>query len=527
MTQAAWRDGFSVRSRGLELTHYGSQPPRTLPITAAPPRSNPQHHLYTSLSEANAANRISKGSSGLPTPHLTMPQYTLNPVTSSPQPEAAVLCRFPHGPPSALVDPLPPSPPSPSSCTSPPTPATPRKSSHRVLTCDSAAVEWTGSNFGSSSFKLQPYTYAVGVVREAERRIDLLPVNHVYSMQQRVKPHQQRLPTKGADSAGAGAEAASYAVRQKALIDSFGSKKRKSQLASKESNKVVVQQHIAHVLDTSLATNQPQARQTEDEGEDGEDEETDEAVMRRTKKDILPPFNEHTDDPMAIYPFDGLLPPSIYPLLLPEAKRLLALSKDEALLSSLVDSLTAPQAPPAEAMDTKPAPTAASAQVSRFSLHRLQQLTHHPNAAAALRVCALLALYQLLLTVKGGHPRYPRKALAALPHPPAAGVQQWVLETFTTGVEAPVVGRGEWQEGAVLVGGGVAGGGRRETGGEGDWAGGGGCEAGRRGAGGSVQRGGVREGVQGRGAAARATDYGTVQAQEEEGCEVDAEVGGV
>ena len=80
--------------------------------------------------------------------------------------------------------------------------------------------------------------------------ISLLPVSHVYNMAQHIKvrahialqcrPRRRRTARTDATRS-----------RQKALIDSFGSKKRKSQLASKESNRVIVQQHTAAVLDSA------------------------------------------------------------------------------------------------------------------------------------------------------------------------------------------------------------------------------------------------------------------------------------
>ena len=367
--------------------------------------------------------------------------YSLNALASSSQPESAVLCRFPHGPPSALTDP--------STFSSldfqlhqSTESRDPRKSSHRVLTCDTANVEWTAANYGDSSYKLQPYTYAVGVVSDGERRIDLLPVQHVYNMRQHLKPHHQRPVVReekdGSAKAAEGLSAGeSYSMRQKALIDSFGSKKRKSQLASKESNKVVVQRDIANALDTALATNQP------DVGEEGEGgEETDEALMRKTKKDILPPFDEYTDDPLLIYKLHDLIPSSLYSLMQPEAKRLLALAKNEATITALIQSIAAPAtAVKEEEGKANTKVSAVDQQVSRFALQRLQLLTvtHASDPAAALRLCTLLAFYHLLLTMKLSNPRFPRRTLTQLPHPPPPDVQQYLLSTFTSGAPSHTV----------------------------------------------------------------------------------------
>ena len=345
-----------------------------------------------------------------------MPSYALRSAASAAQPEAAVLCRFPQGAPPQLSEPA-----SFSALTFQLLQSTesrdPRKASQRLLTADSARVEWTGKNFAEQSFRLQPYTYAVGVMREDARSIDLLPVNHIYRMQQHVK-HRAVRPS---DEAKAGAEVESYAARQKALIDSFGSKKRKSQLASKESNKVVVQQEVARTLDTALEQNAPAA---DDERDDDDD---DQALLRRTKRTLLPPFDEETDEPLEIYKLHDLIPKPVYAQLQADAKRLLELAKDERLLTALSEAATArPGAAPAAENETL-----ASHQLSRLGLHRLQMLTHSEHAAAALRVCTLLSFYHLLLALKLSQPRFPRRTLKSLAHAPSEQVMQHLLDTLT------------------------------------------------------------------------------------------------
>ena len=342
--------------------------------------------------------------------------YALREAVSSAQPEAAVLCRFPHGAPPELSEPS-----TFSALTFRLLQSTdardPRKASQRLLTADSARVEWTGKNFAEQSYRLLPYNYAVGVVREEQRSIDLVPVQHVYSMQQHVK-HRAVRPSDEAK----GGEVNSYAARQKALIDEFGSRKRKSQLASRESNKVVVQREIADVLEGALQANAP----SPDEAL-GDDADDDQALLRKTKRTLLPPFDELTDDPAEIYKLHDLIPKAIYSLLQADAQRLLELAKDEQLLSSLSEAAAAKAgASPAEEKATP-----AQHELSRLGLHRLQQLTHSEHSSAALHVCTLLSFYHLLLALKLSHPRFPRRSLKSLRHAPHPQVVSHLLDTLT------------------------------------------------------------------------------------------------
>ena len=140
--------------RDGHLTCAAPHPTHSTTTAHCDSASTPALPLYTS--------RVSL-SPPPPSAH-SMLSYSLNAVASAPQPESAVLCRFPHGPPSALTDPS-----TFSSLTFQLHQSTdtrdPRKASHRLLTCDTADVEWTAANYGDSSYKLQPYTYAVGIAQ--------------------------------------------------------------------------------------------------------------------------------------------------------------------------------------------------------------------------------------------------------------------------------------------------------------------------------------------------------------------------
>ena len=449
-----------------------------------------------------------------------MQQYSLHSVSSAPQPESAVLCRFPHGPPAELSDPD-----AFSSLTftlhAPNDSRDARKASQRLLTVDSARVEWVGRNFAADSFKLSPYTYAVGVVHDAERRIDLLPVNHIYSMQQHIK---HRLP-KAAPEPAPRAEADSYAARQKALVDAFGSRKRRSQLASRESNRVVVQQEIADVLDVALEANAPDP--------DAPQEEDDQALLRRTKRAILPPFDEFTNDPAAIFLLHDLIPKPIYALLQTDAKRLHRLAKDERLLTQLIASAASATPGTVKAEEGegagKKSATLAEHQLSRFGLFLLQRVKDSTDHTSAMRACALLSFFHLLLALKLSNPRFPRRALTALPHPPAAAVLTHLLDTFAVSSPGPATSSKADPHPSyaidstgtrrvlcyllvtsLLLGGGTlsgrgAGPDRR------------GYQAGRWRARRHVQGGGLREGVQGRGTADSPAHHGPSPEEEEAG----------
>lgn len=347
-----------------------------------------------------------------------MIRYHLQPLVASVQPEPAVLCRFPHGPPQELTSP---STASDLSFTLHAHTDTrdSRKAAHRILTAESAAVSYAATNYADQSYKLSPYTYALGVVRDKERRIDLLPVTHVYNMQQYVKRRASEQQQRDGDEAQA-AEAETYAARQKALIDSFGSKKRKSQLASKESSRVVVQRQIADTLGVALATNQP------DEEDDRRHDDTE--LMKATKAALLPPFDDTTDDPLRIYKLSSMIPQQVYSLLQTEATRYNELAKNDKLLTALLAALPSSASPtPADAVA---ATLLAQHDVSRFILRRLQLLSGVTDGSLRTRTCTLLAYYRLLLAVKLGSPRDVSGPVAALPHAPEHAVVWHLRSTF-------------------------------------------------------------------------------------------------
>ena len=360
-----------------------------------------------------------------------MSSYSLNALSSAPQPETAVLCRFPRGPPEQLR--------SPStfsdiafSLHSHRDSRDARKATHRILTADTEAVSYAATNYlPEQSYRQSPHCFALGVVQEAEGRIDLLPVTHVYSMQQWVKrrtvsvPEDEggvRVEIKGEDDS----EAALYATRQRALVDAFGSKKKKSQLASRESNRVIVQDEIANKLHVALSGS---TRQQEAAGQEaGAALRLDEAqLMKATKAALLPPFDDVTDDPQRVYQLDNLIPKPVYSLLHAEAKRLSAIARDESLLTALAAAASTASA---DSAGSAPAASVAEHDVTRFMLRRLQLLSGMTDAQHVMRSCSLLAFYRLLLQLKLGQSRNPRGSLLALSRPPAPAVVSYLLSVF-------------------------------------------------------------------------------------------------
>ena len=369
-----------------------------------------------------------------------MQQYQLSALAVSGKEEGAVLCRFSHGPPEQLLDP--------SAFSSISFQLHHNRdvksrttASQRTLAASTPRVDYVGRNFGDQSAKLNQYTYALGLVDERQHSIQMLPVSHVYSMAQHVKVRAPRV--SGAAAAETEGEQ-SYAMRQKALIDSFGSKKRKSQLASKESNRVIVQQQTAAVLDAALQQNQPQRSMDEEEMSEA-------AIMRQTKLTVLPPFDEATDEPMRIYQLDRFIPKHVQQLLQAEVKRYAKIAKDEALLEQLAAALAAERkrnnsAGQLEAKDVKAEDkvkkeekaavnTLEAHELTPFVLHRLQQLTFL-DAPLVHKSCLLLVYYHLLLTLKLANPRQPRRALSALAHRLPDGVLSHLLDTFAVSTPA-------------------------------------------------------------------------------------------
>ena len=76
-----------------------------------------------------------------------------------------------------------------------------------------------------------------------------------------------------------------------------------------------------------------------------------------------------------------------------------------------------------------PNSTLESHEITPFILHRLQQLTFL-DATLVQRSCLLLVYYHLLLTLKLGNPRQPRRALTALSHRLPDGALTHMLNTF-------------------------------------------------------------------------------------------------
>ena len=365
-----------------------------------------------------------------------MQQYQLAPLPVTGKEEGAVLCRFPHGPPEQLLDPS-----TFSSIsfslhhnrdTKSRTTAT-----QRTLTATSPRVDYLGRNYGDQSAKLNAYTYALGVVDERQHSIQVLPVTHVYNMAQHLKVRAPRTTPLAPEADS------SYAMRQKALIDSFGSRKRKSQLASKESNRVIIQQSTAAVLDAALQQNKPTHAPSSDASSEA-------AIMRQTKLAVLPPFDEATDEPMDIYPLDRFIPKPVQQLLQAEVRRYAKIAKDEKLLEQLAAALAAERrrnsgasaAQSEEKVEGKvkkdekvAAYTLESHELTPFILHRLQQLTFL-DTPLVQRSCLLLVYYHLLLTLKLANPRQPRRALSALTHRLPDGVLAHLLDTFTQSTPA-------------------------------------------------------------------------------------------
>ena len=371
---------------------------------------------------------------------ITMQQYQLSPLPTSGKEESAVLCRFPHGPPEQLLDPN-----NFSSIAFQLHQNRDTKSrttaSQRTLTATSPRVDYLARNYGDQSAKLNQYTYALGLVDERAHAVSVLPVSHVYSMAQHVKVRAPRTVPAAAEAEIADGPG-SYAMRQKALIDSFGSKKRKNQLASKESNRVIVQAQTAAVLDAALQQNRP--TRSLDEEETGEA-----AIMRQTKMTVLPPFDEATDEPMQIYALDRFIPPPVQQLLQAEVRRYSKIAKDEKLLEQLSASLAAEQkrnsrtelvveekTTEKSGKDEKASTNTLEAhELTPFILHRLQQLTFL-DAPLIQRSCLLLVYYHLLLTLKLANPRQPRRALTSLKHRLPDGVLSHLLATFTQSTPA-------------------------------------------------------------------------------------------
>ena len=357
-----------------------------------------------------------------------MQQYQLSTLPISGKEEGAVLCRFPLGPPEPLLDPSTFSSISFSFHQNRDTKSR-TTASQRTLSASTPRVDYLGRNFGDQSAKLNAYTYAVGFLDDKAHAISLLPVSHVYSMTQHVKV---RAPRTAPAAASEGEM--SYAMRQKALIDSFGSKKRKSQLASKESNRVIVQQSTAAVLDAALQENKPTRPVNEEETSEA-------AIMRQTKMAVLPPFDEATDVPMRIYPLEQFIPTHVQQMLQPEVRRYVNIAKDEKLLEQLSAELAAQRKRNSgvgrgeEKVDEKGKEekasnnTLESHELTPFILHRLQQLTFL-DTPLVQKSCLLLVYYHLLLTLKLANPRQPRRSLTALSNRLADGVQSHLLNTF-------------------------------------------------------------------------------------------------
>lgn len=328
-----------------------------------------------------------------------MPKFHLNSI-ADPTPEAAVLCRFPQGPPSQLTD---------QSSNSDLTFTlhahndNSRKVVQRVLTADSDRVEWAGKNFLEESYKLNTQHFAIGLPDTTNKTIALYPVNHIYSMQQRVK-HRPNDLIDDDDTVD------SYSAKQKLLVDSFGSKKRKSQLASRESNRVVMNDEIGEALSTSISH-----VTSIDEGSEMSLAD----LSASTKLPLLPPHDAETDDVTKIFKLHDMVPQHVLTSMNGQARQIMNMADKHDELKALL----------------------AEWNLGLFVKNQIQdKLDLHVKVAEderkLIETLSILLVIHALIQIQSGRGSVTQK-LRNMPMKISEPLMQYLLSTFTLTTTGP------------------------------------------------------------------------------------------
>lgn len=134
-------------------------------------------------------------------------------------------------------------------------------------------------------------------------RSQVIPVNHVYRMEQHVAALDHM---ESADKM----EDETFTTQQRVLADTFGSKKRQKQLQSRAANQVTVQESTSQVLTHAVSSITPNVEM-----------EAEDTILENIRSQVLPAFDETAQKVTDIYSPTAILPLHLHEGLAGAAKR--------------------------------------------------------------------------------------------------------------------------------------------------------------------------------------------------------------
>eukprot|EP00742_Colponemidia_sp_Colp-10_P005778 GILJ01006176.1.p1 GENE.GILJ01006176.1~~GILJ01006176.1.p1 ORF type:complete len:456 (-),score=71.29 GILJ01006176.1:34-1353(-) len=172
-----------------------------------------------------------------------------------------------------------------------------RKTNQRILVAENDKIECIGTNFGKESKATHLTKYLLGFKRKGSKRMRLVDVDHTYRLQQHIK---------GVGEVTIGAQSAlNPAEQRRALIETFGSKKKQQQVRSALANQVD-EDRIASASNVRKILSE---RVAQLEAKDQE-MQTNDAPDVAARRDLLPPFNTETSNVEEIYDLHQLITPA-------------------------------------------------------------------------------------------------------------------------------------------------------------------------------------------------------------------------
>ena len=224
-----------------------------------------------------------------------------------------------------------------------------KRAGHRRLQCESASAVYSAQNFaggeGSAGFLGAPgYRYAVGVVSRKRGLVDLYAADGgglVFGLQADAsRGLTALLGEAGAAAAqgGSGLEGMDARAKRDALVDSFGSQKKKKMESARKANIVDVNavaaaQEVSGGAAANAAAAAAAAARAAEAAAEAEGGEGSAAAgggsesLEDMRRKLLPPFDLAAASPSEAYPLSTLLTPAAAELLRPLAKAILKAAK--------------------------------------------------------------------------------------------------------------------------------------------------------------------------------------------------------
>ena len=201
-----------------------------------------------------------------------------------------------------------------------------KRAQHRRLRAESTAVAYSAQNFGAEAGG-GAYRYAVGVVSRKRGVLELYEADGggaVFGLQADGARGLMALLGEEGAAAQASSALAGLDARAKrdALVDSFGSQKKKKMESARKANIVDVNA-VAAAQEVSGGAAAAAAAAAAAGSEGGSGAAADISGREEVRKRLLPPFDAAAAVPSDAYPLDTLLTPEAAALLKPLARALL------------------------------------------------------------------------------------------------------------------------------------------------------------------------------------------------------------